>query len=143
MKNTEPIRVLVVDGDPGFADLTAACLEREDDRFTVETATDRTVDADPQRLKQLLENLLRNAVERGGPDVTVTVGRLDASFCVADDGPGIPPAEREQVFEMGHSTADQGTGFGLAIVQQVASAHGWEVTITESSRGGTRFEITF
>jgi len=62
---------------------------------------------DENRVQQLLENLFRNSVEHGGGDVTVTVGGLDDGFFVADDGPGIPPAEREQVFDAGFTTADQ------------------------------------
>jgi hypothetical protein len=59
-----------------------------------------------------------------------------------EDGPGIPEADRDTVFDSGYSTAAEGTGVGLAIVQQVVDAHGWTVTVTESEAGGTRFEIT-
>lgn len=62
-------------------------------------------------------------------------------FYVADDGPGIPSDEREDVFDAGYSTTDNGTGFGLNIVQEIADAHGWEITITDSETGGARFEI--
>ncbi|WP_276258244.1 response regulator [Haloglomus litoreum] len=102
-----------------------------------------TVEADPERLVQLLENLYRNSVEHGGPGVTVTVEPLaDADgFAVADDGPGIPPADRETVFEQGYSSDTEGTGFGLAIVETIAEAHGWTVTLVESDDGGARFEF--
>ncbi|MGM0591537.1 MAG: ATP-binding protein [Halobacteriota archaeon] len=101
------------------------------------------VEADRDRLRDLLENLLVNAVRHGGCDVTVRVGRLDddAGFFVADDGPGIEADELETVFERGYTTAASGTGFGLAIVERVAEAHGWAVTATESVDGGARFEI--
>ncbi|ELY45178.1 hybrid sensor histidine kinase/response regulator [Natronorubrum sulfidifaciens] len=72
--------------------------------------------------------------------VTVTVGTLPSGFYVADDGPGIPPDERDSVFETGYSRAG-GTGFGLAIVERIADAHGWSVTVTESEAGGARFEF--
>ena len=98
--------------------------------------------ADTERLQQLFENFFRNAVEHGGPDVTVTVGTLDDGFFVEDTGPGISPAERENIFEAGYSTAENGVGFGLAIVGTIAGAHGWEITVTEGSDGGARFEIT-
>ena len=49
---------------------------------------------------------------------------------------------RESVFESGYSTDDDGTGFGLAIVEEIANAHGWRVTVTESETDGARFEIT-
>ncbi|WP_158599362.1 PAS domain S-box protein [Halobellus sp. Atlit-38R] len=104
--------------------------------------TDRTIIADPARLRQLFENLLRNAIEHAGEDVTITIGDVDGGFYVADDGPGIPAEEREDVFATGYSTADDGTGLGLNIVDQIAEAHGWTVTVTESETGGARFEIT-
>jgi signal transduction histidine kinase len=95
-------------------------------------------------LSQLLENLFRNAVEHGGDDVTVNVGSLPGGFYVADDGPGIPAADRESVFEPGFTTNDDGTGFGLEIVEAVASAHGWDVRVTDAAEGegGARFEFT-
>jgi len=129
-----------------------------------------TVEADPSRLRELLENLFHNAVEhgatglepgdvdgmveRGGADdgdrqagppaVTVRVGSLPdgSGFYVADDGPGIPEGEREQVFESGYSTVENGTGFGLAIVRTIAEAHGWSVDLLESEAGGARFEFS-
>ncbi|MFC7130701.1 PAS domain S-box protein [Haloferax chudinovii] len=116
---------------------------------TVETAdadlrNDLTtaVVADRSRLQQLIENLVRNSVEHGGPNVTVTVGDLPNGFYVADDGDGISADHRDTVFEAGYTTSHSGTGFGLAIVKQVAEAHGWTVSVTESDDGGARFEIT-
>jgi PAS domain S-box-containing protein len=123
-----------------LAELADSCWE------TVETAdatlvvdTDRRVRADRGRLRQLLENLFGNAAEHAGDDVTVTVGDLPGGFYVGDDGPGIPPDEREAVFESGYSGSSDGTGFGLAIVQEIARAHGWTVDVT--CDGGTRFEV--
>ena len=126
-----------------LADVTRGCWEPvASTGATLEVETDRTIEADPDRLRQLLENCFRNAVEHGGESVTVTVGDLSEGFYVADDGPGIPEADRDEVFEAGHSTAQDGTGFGLYIVQQVARAHDWTVTVTESEVGGARFEVT-
>ena len=105
--------------------------------------------ADEPRLRQLLENLFRNAAEhgsvgRGSDGVAVTVGPLtdDAGFYVADDGPGIPEDDRDQVFESGYTTRSDGTGFGLDIVSKIADGHGWTVGVTESADGGARFEFT-
>jgi PAS domain S-box-containing protein len=131
---------------------------------TLVTDTDSVIVADPQRLRRLLENLFRNSVthgsmpsqvhgesaESGSPsgreqrDVTVTVGDLDdgSGFYVADDGPGIPEGHRDTVFEAGYSTGSDGTGFGLAIVADIAAVHDWDVSVTESESGGTRFEFT-
>ncbi|QLD90165.1 PAS domain S-box protein [Natronomonas salina] len=102
-----------------------------------------TVDADPDRLRQLLENVFRNADQHGGDGAsTVTVGSLPNGdgFYVADDGEGIPEAERETVLQSGYSGAD-GTGFGLAIAETIAEAHGWRIAVTESDEGGARFEF--
>jgi PAS domain S-box-containing protein len=101
-----------------------------------------TVRADRSRLQRLLENLFHNAVEHGRRDGTVWIGRLETGFYVEDDGPGIPADEREEAFESGYSTDEDGTGFGLAIVGEVVQAHGWEIAVTEGREGGARFEVT-
>jgi len=72
----------------------------------------------------------------------VTVGTMDDGFYVEDTGPGIPESRREEAFEAGFSTAETGTGFGLRIVEQVATSHGWTVEVTEGTSGGARFEFT-
>ncbi|MFC6786976.1 nitrogen regulation protein NR(II) [Halobaculum halobium] len=98
--------------------------------------------ADRSRLQQLFENLFRNAIEHGGERTTVTVETRSDGFSVADDGVGIPVEERETVFDTGYTTVEDGTGFGLNIVEEVATAHGWSVEITESAGGGARFDIS-
>ena len=113
--------------------------ETDADAVDVDFETTERVLADRGRLKRLLENLFRNAGEHGGD--RVVVGDLDDGFYVADDGPGIPEERREEVFESGHTTSDDGTGFGLAIVARIAEAHGWELTLTEGDSGGARFEF--
>lgn len=108
---------------------------------TLITDIDRTVLADTSRLKQLFENLIRNAIDHGGEDVTVTVGALDDGFYVADDGQGIPADEREDVLRAGYSTSEDGTGFGLSIVKEIVTAHDWQIRVTDSTTNGARFEI--
>ena len=109
---------------------------------TLETETSQTVAADQSQLRELFENLYRNAVEHGGDDVAVTVGTMADGFYVADTGSGIPESEREEVFDPGYSTNTASTGFGLQIVAQIVDAHGWYITVTESEQGGARFEVT-
>jgi PAS domain S-box-containing protein len=111
------------------------------DDASLEVAGDPTVDADEQRLRQVLENLLRNALEHCGDDVTVRVGDTEDGFYVADDGPGIPGADRDAVFDRGFTTSDAGTGYGLAIVTEIADAHGWSVTVGDSDLGGARLDV--
>ncbi|MFD1563279.1 PAS domain-containing sensor histidine kinase [Haloarchaeobius amylolyticus] len=84
----------------------------------------------------------QDAVEHGGDGVTVTVGLVDDGFYVGDDGPGIPPDERDRVLEPGWTTNADGTGLGLNIVREIAQAHGWDVDVTESAAGGARFEFS-
>ena len=79
--------------------------------------------ADSDRLRQLLEIILANAMMRGGSDVTVYVKLRRDGFAIEDDGPGILPPLREKVFDHGFSTAETGTGFGLQIVKRIVDAH--------------------
>lgn len=131
-----------------LADVLETCWQNVDTASADLAIADApAIRGDPERLRSLFENLFRNAVEHGDEEVTVRVGRLDTEdenkgFYVEDDGPGIPAEEHDDVFDAGHSTADEGTGFGLAIVEQIAEAHGWAVTVTDSGSGGARFEIT-
>ncbi|MFB6256572.1 MAG: GAF domain-containing protein [Haloplanus sp.] len=130
--------------DPTAVDLPALVEECWGTVRTADTTlrveTTRTLSADRSRLRQLVENLVRNAIEHGGSNVTV--GDLDDGFYVADDGPGIPVDDRETVFDGGYTTQTDGTGMGLSIVREVAVAHGWTVEVVESAAGGARFEIT-
>jgi len=109
---------------------------------TREFSTERTVQADRNRLLQVFENLFRNSLDHGREDVTIRVGDIDGGFSIEDDGPGIPEEDRDEVLEKGYTTHEEGTGFGLSIVQTAIEAHGWEIAVTESPEGGARFEIT-
>lgn len=111
---------------------------------TLVTETDQLIYADQSRLQQLFENIVRNAIEHGRDDVTITVGDLPNGhgFYIEDDGPGMPKEVQRRAFESGYSTSDEGTGFGLTIVQEIADAHGWNIGVTDSKSGGVRFEIT-
>ena len=114
----------------------------------VETGTGRleieheaSLNADPERLRQLFENLFRNSIEHSGSGVVVRVGTTGNGFFIADDGPGIPEGEREAVFERGVTHSESGTGYGLAIVTDIVEGHGWSIAVGESSEGGARFDV--
>lgn len=127
----------------GLATLAAdawATVATEEASLAVES--ERVVSADRDRLAHVFENLFRNAVQHAGSGVTVTVGPLPDGFYVEDDGPGIPPGDRERVLEPGYTGSGSGTGLGLAIVEQVVDAHGWDLTVAASDDGGARFEVT-
>ena len=117
-----------------------------------------TVSADTDRLRRLFENLFRNSVEHGLHDaasstvgrdskrdsaVQVRVGATNGGFFVSDDGSGIPAARREEVFNPGVSLngTGEGSGLGLTIVERIADAHDWTVTVTDGQAGGARFEF--
>lgn len=110
--------------------------------LTVES--DLTVMADHERMKRLVDNLFWNAIDHVGEDVTITIGALEDSsgFFVADDGQGIDSDVRNRIFDSDYTTAESGTGFGLAIVEEIAEVHGWSITVTESASGGARFEFS-
>jgi PAS domain S-box-containing protein len=132
-------------GEPVPVDLDSAARQAW---RTVETGdlelvvdADRTVAADPERLRQLLENLFTNTVDHAEGATAVTTEEVEDGFAVADDGHGIPPGDREAILESGHTVSETGTGLGLAIVDTIAEAHGWTVSIGESDAGGARFEF--
>ena len=127
-------------------------IDSGDSEFESSTPAGIRVEADRDRLLHVFENLFRNAVEHNDQPVTIHVGILpengdptDADgpigFFVEDDGIGIPADERDDVFERGYSTGDDGTGFGLPIVHEIVDAHGWTIHVTDGSDGGARFEI--
>jgi two-component system sensor histidine kinase TctE len=106
------------------------------------------VTGDSTRLKEMLDNLIDNALRYcpRGSSVTVRVA-ANRTLSVEDNGPGIPPEERERVFERFHrllgSKAD-GNGLGLAIVREIADLHSAEVTLTEGTGGsGALFQVKF
>jgi signal transduction histidine kinase len=110
-------------------------------QMQLSVADDAQLMMDDTRVVELFENLFRNAREHAGADATVRVGLLSDGFYVEDDGPGIPPDEQEDVLKSGFTTSKDGTGFGLAIVTQIADAHDWAVSVTDGSDGGARFEF--
>lgn len=107
---------------------------------TLEVVDSKQFEADPGRLQQLFENLIKNAITHGGHDVTISVTIDGDAINVEDDGPGIDPAAREEIFEPGFSSGE-GMGYGLVIVKQIALGHGWEIDVEEGAAGGARFVI--
>ncbi len=112
-----------------------------------------TAKADPDRLRQVLSNLIDNAIKYGRPAGVVTIsGRaVNERFvevCVKDDGPGIPPEARARVFERfyrvdkARSREQGGTGLGLAIVKHVVQAHGGDVRVESETGQGAAFCFT-
>jgi signal transduction histidine kinase len=101
------------------------------------------VDGDARRLKELIKNLLENAIRHAGGSVRIASqqnGRL-CEILVEDDGSGVPSEDRERIFERFYrgSSDGSGTGLGLAIVRWIAHAHNGSVTVSDAPGGGARF----
>ena len=141
-----PLRELLEDVVAGAR--VAAAAAGSDVRFRVMAPTDANVWADRERLYQVLSNLVDNAGRHSPPGGWIVVsGRADAQGCVvdvADDGPGIPRAERHRVFERfnrGERAADGGTGLGLAIARWVVDLHGGTIAVVDT-RVGCRIRVS-
>jgi signal transduction histidine kinase len=139
---------------PGFvSELWDGVSLLADRRYELGRIPAGTLRADPDRLAQALRNLLANAIQHTAEDVgtvrmlvePASAGRI--RFIVEDDGPGIPPEERERVFDRFHRTdpardrASGGAGLGLAIVRAIVEAHGGRASASKSPEGGARMEI--
>lgn len=103
----------------------------------------------PDGLRAMVDNLLENAARHGRPDgavtLTLTAEGESVSITVDDDGPGIPPDQRDRIFERferGDAAGAEGSGLGLSLVRQQAKLHGGDVEAGESESGGARFRAT-
>jgi len=105
------------------------------------------VSVDPEQIRRVMINLIDNAVEamdrRGAIDVEAHHVRADSlvRIVVADDGPGIPPTERDKLFLPYYSTKRRGSGLGLAIVRRIVAEHGGSIDVTDNAPRGTRFTV--
>ena len=128
--------------------VTAAVLEGGHVRLSVGRNVE--LDADPVRLRQAVDNLIRNAVVHSGSptEVVVRSARDERSgsvlIVVADSGRGIDPRDHERVFERGTRLdgATHGSGLGLDVVREVVAAHGGTVTVDSELGRGATFTIT-
>ncbi|WP_447765523.1 sensor histidine kinase [Sphingopyxis panaciterrae] len=144
-----------LDSDRNDEEIDLAALVRRvaGDLAPLLIASDRTIEvvavaAGPVRgdvgaIERVITNLVQNAIEHGGRHVTVRV--IGSGFEVEDDGPGIPPEERERVFEPFHRLRPRstGTGLGLNLAQQVVERHGGRVSILAAPGGGTIVRVEF
>lgn len=135
---------------PFFAELERLfAVDWFDHRLAVTVDPGITLHADPDLLAQALLNLLRNAAQASAPpagrgNVSLTVTRRAGGAIlidVEDDGAGVPPALRNDVFLPFFTTRSEGTGVGLNLVRQIVVAHGWQITLDMSKLGGARFRI--
>jgi signal transduction histidine kinase len=131
------------------AEVAPTVGERE---LRIENDRPLRVDGNPDELHRVVLNLLDNAVRHTPPgsriELRLRAAGRDAVVEVADDGPGIPPARRDEVFDRfvrGDGPADtiraSGSGLGLAIVRAVAISHGGSAAVAESESGGALFTV--
>jgi two-component system, OmpR family, sensor kinase len=136
-------------GRNAAAEVAPTVGERE---LRIDSEGSLPVDGNPDELHRMVLNLLDNAVRHTPPGSAIELrlrARADEAVVeVADDGPGVPPALREQIFERfvrGEGPADTavggGSGLGLAIVSAVAASHGGRAEVADSDRGGALFRI--
>jgi signal transduction histidine kinase len=120
----------------------------EEKKIRLEIQGDQlSIEADEQLLRQALFNLLLNAIQavNGAGEIQVVAQRRDAAEAtleVRDNGPGVPPENRTEVFKPYFTTQKTGTGLGLAVVQQIVLAHGWEIQCLPNEPRGAVFRIT-
>jgi len=127
--------------------LRTLAYDIEDKNIKVEMIGDPlTIEADEQMLRQVLFNLMINSIQAVGTQGSIQVrlvrNNTEAILEVADDGPGIPAEQRREVFKPYFTTNKKGTGLGLAVVQQIVLAHGWEIECLENSPKGALFRIS-
>jgi signal transduction histidine kinase len=120
----------------------------EDKHIRVQSPTSPlTVEADEQLFRQALFNLLLNAVQAVAPGGQIEIrwvatGPAEAALEIRDDGPGVPEADRTNIFKPYVTMRPKGVGLGLAIVQQIVAAHRWEIVCEANEPRGAVFRIT-
>ncbi len=117
-------------------------------RLTVSQGLDKAVpefEADPDRLQQVLINIIKNAIEAspegGHLRIETFVEDCRVGIRVTDQGAGISLEERESIFEPFYSTKDRGSGLGLCISQRIVDEHGGSIRVETPEGGGTSFVI--
>jgi two-component system sensor histidine kinase HydH len=99
---------------------------------------------DAPRMRQVIENLARNAVQAGDGaiEIAMTQDGPHATLTIRDHGPGIPPGQTEAIFEPFVTTRTRGTGLGLSIARRIVERHGGTLTATNHPQGGALFRVS-
>lgn len=136
--------------------MLAEIVELQNELFTAiaaavyEPAPCPPLHVDAQLLRRALSNLIGNALRYAASRVQITAAVSEGRLCIDidDDGPGIPRAERQRIFEpfhrleSGEVKAKRGYGLGLAIVRRIADRHGCSIEVSTSPLGGARFRLS-
>jgi two-component system sensor histidine kinase PilS (NtrC family) len=102
------------------------------------------VDVDPFAIRQLLLNVLLNALDFSRTRIVISTGRAAdgrAEVTIADDGPGVPAADRDRIFQRFVTTRPGGNGLGLSTSRDIAQAHGGTLSLQETAGGGATFVL--
>ena len=141
-----------------FSDLVKSCTNDFQRRFPerkwdISIADETEVYGDPLLLQILVNNLIENAVKYSTAQTTIKCTLTESNphvlFCVADEGPGIPPQERKKVFQKFYRIGNEetrsakGTGLGLYLCKKIADDHGASIKIEEHSPKGTKIVVKF
>ena len=127
---------------PLFEEVRELAQTADGGRITVAADPGLAVQADPGQLRRALLNLSRNAVtaaQKGRVEIAAQRANGRVWIEVRDNGPGVPPELREQIFTPFFTTREKGTGLGLAFVREIVRDHGGDVMVRDAPGGGTVF----
>lgn len=130
----------------GYSDMLQGGAQAKGICFSVEAGCGAVVDIDTEQMRQVLLNLVRNAVDAtpGGGSVTVRTGCDSAGRAfieVADTGSGIPSGRLPEIFNLYFTTKEEGTGMGLGIANQIVHAHGGMIGVSSTEGEGSVFRV--
>jgi signal transduction histidine kinase len=134
----------------GLVEEVRSALETDFEDKRISFAADGpeiSVQADEPLLRQTLFNLLLNASQSVEPGGRVSVAVIQPNprevwLEVRDDGPGVPPESREEIFRPYYTTRAEGSGLGLSVVRQIVQAHHWDIAYVDNGAGPSTFRIT-
>lgn len=142
------IRRAVLPLHPAIQEVVRALsYDMEEKKVKLEVKGDvLSIEADEQLFRQMMFNLLLNAVQAldTGGEIEVVTGKrgAEAFLEIRDNGPGVPAERRKEIFKPYFTTHQKGTGLGLAVVQQIVLAHGWEIECLGNEPKGAIFRVT-
>jgi signal transduction histidine kinase len=134
-----PLRLLIEELGPTLA------ISEEDFSIELDMPAELAVEADRDQIYRVFLNLARNSVEAGARRLRITAACDDGAVAIdiADDGPGLPPRARDNLFRpFAGSARPGGSGLGLAIARELMRLHGGELTLVTSTGAGTVFRVT-
>lgn len=148
-EGTLKVRAKPVDLDDLLFEEAARLRRTTELRIDTRAVSGGRVSGDPEQLGKLVRNLAENAARHAHGQVVLSLRETNGQvvLMVDDDGDGIPPEERDRIFERfvrldDSRTRDSGgSGLGLAIVSEIVSAHGGQIAVTDAPAGGARFEV--